>query len=178
MLLAGLVLLILGLVGPSESQRLNAIPLLAGLWLLIHAYRAFRNGRLKSAPSPRFALSTLLAVVTSTALFMGFAQWRRQVLVREVLDLQGYGVEGLSVSDHWLWPTVSSTVLIHEVVMPPESHSSALETVRLYEEITARLNRLGVTVLSYEVLLLDGPSPNTVMMKTLDELREHVPVKK
>jgi hypothetical protein len=126
----------------------------------------------------RFTLSALFLLTIALTLFFGFAQWRRQALVKEVLELQGYGVEGLTVSDHWLWPTVSSTVLIHEVVMPPESRSSALETVRLYEEITARLNRLGVTVLSYEVLLLDGPNPNTVMMKTLDELREHVPVKK
>lgn len=125
----------------------------------------------------RFTLAALFLLTTALALLMGFAQWRRHVFVEEVLALQGYGVEGISVSDHWLWPTATGTVLIHEVVMPPESRSSALETVRLYEEITARLDRIGVTVLSYEVLLLDGPNPQTVMMKDLDELREHIPAK-
>ncbi len=126
----------------------------------------------------RFTLMTLFVLTTALSLFLGFAQWRLQVLVKEVLDLQGYSVEGLSISDHWLWPIVSTAVVIHEVVMPPESHPSAIETVRLYEEITARLNRLGVTGVSYEVTLLNRQNPQIVMMKSLDELREHIPVER
>ena len=52
-----------------------------------------------------------------------------------------------------------------------------METIRLYEEITARLNRIGVTDLSYEVVLLDGPNPRSVMMKDLNQLREHMPIR-
>lgn len=125
----------------------------------------------------RFSLSTLLLLTLAVAVVFGYAQWRRLVLVKEVQVLQEYGVEGISVSDGWLWPTVPRTVVIREVVMPPESFSSAMETIRLYEEITARLNRIGATDLSYDVALLDGPSPRIVTMKNLDELREHLPAK-
>jgi hypothetical protein len=125
----------------------------------------------------RFTLSALFLLTTALTLFLGFAQWRRLVMVKEVQVLQGYGVEGISVSDDWLWPTVPRTVVIREVVMPPESFSSAMETIQLYEEITAKLNRIGATDLSYEVTLLDGPSPRIVTMKDLDELREHLPAK-
>ena len=67
----------------------------------------------------RFSLSTLLLSMLAVSAVFGYAQWRRLVLVKEVQVLQEYGVEGISVSDDWLWPTVPRTVVIREVVMPP-----------------------------------------------------------
>lgn len=78
----------------------------------------------------RFALSTLMLMMLVVAVVFGYAQWRRQWLIRQVAELQAASHSDLTFNDHWFWPTVNSavTVQLFEVddntyVRPPANYS-------------------------------------------------------
>ncbi len=52
----------------------------------------------------RFALSTLLLVMLLVSLVFGYAQWRRQRLVREAQSLAEQGAYLTNFRSGWFWP--------------------------------------------------------------------------
>jgi hypothetical protein len=78
----------------------------------------------------RFALSTLMLVMLLVSLVFGYAQWRRQWLIRQVAELQAESHSDVALNDHWFWPTVNAavTVQLFEVddntyIRPPANYS-------------------------------------------------------
>jgi hypothetical protein len=55
----------------------------------------------------RFALSTLLLMMLVVAAVFGYAQWRRQWLTKRIASLERHWRDEVTLSDNWLWPTVS-----------------------------------------------------------------------
>jgi hypothetical protein len=57
----------------------------------------------------RFSLGALLLAMAAVSLFLGYAQWRRQFLLRQVKELEAYGVR-VQLRDRWanlIWPEVA-----------------------------------------------------------------------
>jgi hypothetical protein len=57
----------------------------------------------------RFSLAGLLLAMAAISLFLGYAQWRRQTLLRQAKELEAYGFR-LQLRDRWanlIWPEVA-----------------------------------------------------------------------
>lgn len=112
----------------------------------------------------RFTLSTLLLAMLLASLVFGYAQWRKQWLLKEVkaLNLSGHLFTSLKYRDALFWPLVSgnATAVLQRqddgtYVVGKKSVGTA-EAEAFLQELTARLRSVGVEKVSYAVMVERG----------------------
>jgi hypothetical protein len=117
--------------------------------------RFFMRGRMGGMRRIRFNLRTLLIAIALVALFFGYAQWRRQSLLREAKELEAMGFT-LLWQDTWkdrIWPVVPKNAKFEYYSVPgdnlrigsdvyPAADEEAINAH--YARGTDRLNAMGV----------------------------------
>jgi hypothetical protein len=100
----------------------------------------------------RFNLRMLFVLVTFVAAFLGYAQWRRQNILREarILESQGFVLVWEEHWAHWVWPRVPSHAKFAYRQLAADqwrigSHVYAEHEIdALYAQACDRLHALGV----------------------------------
>ena len=103
----------------------------------------------------RFNLRTLLIAIALVAIFFGYAQWRRQTMLREAKELEAMGFTLLwqDTWTAWIWPEVPKEATFEYYSMPgdkwkigahvyPAADEDAINAH--YARGTDRLNAMGV----------------------------------
>jgi hypothetical protein len=107
----------------------------------------------------RFALSTLLLVMLLVSLVFGYAQWRKQYLIRAVEELNESGLTEVPfrVTDNPFWPHVTPRLLV--VVFKRNSQGQLVRGGKIYGDdklkplfaaLEARYRPIGVDPLFQE----------------------------
>ncbi len=119
----------------------------------------------------QFSLTALLVVVTIAGLFMGFAQSRRNRILRESRQLEAQGVRllwpGRTIGA--FWPVIpKDAVLAFNEIAPDEFEIGARrysrdEAIRCCDQVLGRLNRLGVE----EVLVEKNGKKTSTYIRTI-----------
>lgn len=127
----------------------------------------------------RFALSTLLLLMVVVAAVFGYAQWRRQWLIREIDRLKSAGVEMAGLNDNWFWPRVEGRASITFVSEGADSYlfHGTPQTLKQVEErcrnLTTQIQEVGVAQISYCVTYGDSNNNGMISTRDMDQLERY-----
>jgi hypothetical protein len=102
----------------------------------------------------RFNLRTLLVIVALVAMFLGYAQWRRQSIQREAKELEAVGFTLLwqDTWADWIWPVVPAEAAYDHRMSPyakieiTSGSSAEREFSIFYHKACDQLRALGVEI--------------------------------
>ncbi len=121
----------------------------------------------------RFALSTLLLLMVVVAMVFGWAQWRRQKMLREEKQLESQGARIL-IGDDWFWPILSSSGSIVANKNSDGTFQVGAERLteddakRRFREVASRMHELGIR--SIDIYIDARPRADGMMMsETVEE---------
>jgi hypothetical protein len=103
----------------------------------------------------RFSLKALLILITVVGLFLGYAECRRQFLIRETESLKHLGVYVITNNDHYkpvgFWPATPERAYFGLFVDGPNRIGESIDRVysvaeakECYGELMNRIRRLGI----------------------------------
>ncbi|QDT74477.1 hypothetical protein [Lacipirellula limnantheis] len=124
----------------------------------------------------RFTIATLLLAMLVTSLVFGYAQWRRQWLIKEIHRLETEGVEISGLGDNWFWPRVDGEAFITLVSEGRTSYSyhgiplTLQQAKERFYRLTSQLRDIGVTDIWYCVTRDDDRGGGYATFNDLDSL--------